>query len=416
MGLLTVKTAKTPAYVAGLKEMILRAKALVILTILLFHLSPLALADQTGIVSRVTSAPVFPNGILRDGRSGLNIHLQTDAVKGLDFMDPAVEGYGIPPGGSLEVELMGGFQRDTNVALDQRSILLTVGAPQQGLPLDDTLYTVQEGQNSNTFIIRPAGAIGLNPSTAFSTAPGSKNDPVRARGIKIIHIGRQFAFVARGKEGKVKVRFLDRSGSVLASGSGSVTFLKSAQPAIFPTNVTHDQRNHDWQEVPVGGVVGRDNGTLPIPYLVYEKNEGLGREGMLAVGVLSSFQLESGGYIKPQALSRFTYGLILQDTTGDGFLDPNTDRIVGGITMETPKGGESAQMLTPLVDGRMFLSKPTGLFNRRAGATIGGAVMQVVMSAGPVPGKYRATLTFLREAGNLESGDGHSVTTTVIAQ
>ena len=87
-----------------------------------------------GIVSQVVSAPIFANGTVRDIPSGINIYLQTDNVRGLDFMNPAVIGYGIPPGGSMEVELVSGFERDPNVPLDSRSLLLTVGAPQQGLP------------------------------------------------------------------------------------------------------------------------------------------------------------------------------------------------------------------------------------------------------------------------------------------
>ena len=205
--------------------------------------SGLAFAD--GIVSTVTSAPIHPNGIVRDVRSGLNIHLQNDQFKGLDFMDPSVPGYGIPPGGRLEVELTTGFQRDPNIPLDDRSILLVVGTPQQGLPARALGLSVQEGRNQNTFVITSNNPDGARPDQLLSPAPGAASDPIRARGIKIVHVGRTRAFVSRGEKGSVAVRFLDRSGNLIAGGVGEVSFLPEPRPQVYPTNVPHDQRNHN---------------------------------------------------------------------------------------------------------------------------------------------------------------------------
>ena len=104
-----------------------------------------ALSD--GMVGSVVNSPIFANGTVRDIRSGINIYLQRDDAPGLDFMDPKVVGYGIPPGGRLEVEMVGGFQRDPGIPLAQPSILLVAGTPQQALPGRTVGYTVSEGQN-----------------------------------------------------------------------------------------------------------------------------------------------------------------------------------------------------------------------------------------------------------------------------
>ena len=68
-------------------------------------------AFAEGIVSKVTSAPIFANGIVRDVRSGINIFLQTDQNPGDAFLDPAVPGYGIPPGGRMEIEMVSGLSK-----------------------------------------------------------------------------------------------------------------------------------------------------------------------------------------------------------------------------------------------------------------------------------------------------------------
>lgn len=373
-------------------------------------------ANAEGIVSRITSAPVFANGIVKDIPAGLNIHLQTDNVQGLDFMDPRVVGYGVPPGGSLEVELQSGFERDPSVPLDGTSLLLTVGAPQQGLPEKASGHVISQGENEFTYVIRPTGKDGMLPDQLRSPAKGATLDPSPQRGIKILHIGRSFPFISRGSEGVVEVRFKDRSGSVIARGKGTVQFLQEPRPQIYPTNVTHDQRNHNWQKVGPGEVVGVANDTLPMPFLLFDRNEGIGNKGLDGVGVLSLQQLEQIGFQIPQGLSRFTGGLLFQDANGDGILNPVTDTIMGGVRNQLPEGAEGFQVITPLVNDKPFLSRPTGDFNERAGNAFGGSLLQVVAVAGNRKGLYRTMLTLLEKPGDEKSPDGSSVTYTIVVE
>ncbi len=369
-----------------------------------------------GIVSQIVSAPIFANGTVRNIPSGINIYLQTDNINGLDFMNPSVIGYGIPPGGSLEVELIGGFERNPNVPLDDRSLLLTVGAPQQGLPEKAGGHKISEGENENTFVITPTGPDGMIPERLESPAKGVAFDQVQQRGIKIIHIGRHFAFISRGERGVIEVRFKDQGGNVIARGRGELEFLSQPRPQAFPTNITHDQRNHNWQRLGPGQVVGVAKGTLPIPLLLFDKNEGIGNMGVFGAGVLSNHQLAEMSYKIPKELRRYNGGLILKDRNGDGFLSPRDDVIIGGIVNEVPDGATGFQVVTPLVREKPFLSKPTIDFNQRAGKNLGGSIMQVVYIAGDKLGFYRITFSLLERFGDVTSPDGSSVTYTMVVE
>ncbi len=369
-----------------------------------------------GIVSQVISAPIFANGTVRNIPSGINIYLQNDNVQGLDFMNPAVIGYGIPPGGSLEVEMISGFERDPKVPLDSRSLLLTVGAPQQGLPEKSGRHKISQGDNEFTFIIKPTSPDGMTPESLESPAKGVAFDQVQQRGIKIIHIGRYFAFISRGEKGVVEVRFKDKGGNVIAKGRGEIRFLDEPRAQIFPTNITHDQRNHNWQRLKPGQVVGVAKDTLPMPFLLFDKNKGIGNMGIYGAGILSNHQLEEAGFLMPKELERYNGGLILKDRNGDGVLVPADDIIIGGIVNDVPEGATGYQAVTPLVAEKPFLSKPTVDFNKRAGKSFGGAIMQVVYIAGDKQGFYRTTFSLLERLGDITSPDGSSVTYTVVVE
>lgn len=389
-------------------------KKIFLTLVYLIFSTAVALAD--GIVSQVVSAPIFANGTVRDIPSGINIYLQNDNARGLDFMNPAVIGYGIAPGGSLEVEMISGFERDPKIPLDGKSMLLTVGAPQQGLPEKTGWHIISQGRNENTFVITPTNPDGMDPASLESPAKGAAFDQLQQRGIKIIHIGRHFAFISRGEKGVVEVRFKDRSGNVIARGRGELNFLAKPRAQIFPTNITHDQRNHNWQRLKPGQVVGVAKNTRPMPFLLFDENEGIGNMGIFGAGILSNLQLAEMKYEMPEELNRFNGGLILKDRNGDGFLKPADDIIIGGITNEVPEGATGYQAVTPLVSEKPFLSKPTGDFNKRAGENLGGAIMQVVYIAGDKLGLYRTSFSLLERFGDVNSPDGSSVTYTIVVE
>jgi hypothetical protein len=176
-----------------------------------------ATAFADGIVNKVVNSPLSATGLVSGARVGINIYLQSEEAPGIEFMNPNVIGYGVPPRGRIEVEMGPGFDRDPKVPLAQKAIMVVTGAPQQGMPGKKVGYAVGEGGNANTITITPTGDKGLSAEKLMSPAPGAKGDPVRQRGIKVFHVGLlQSAFVNAKKTGTVHVRFIDGEGKVVS--------------------------------------------------------------------------------------------------------------------------------------------------------------------------------------------------------
>jgi hypothetical protein len=302
--------------------------------------------------------------------------------------------------------------------------MLVTGAPQQGLPGKAVGYEVTEGDSDTVFVIAPTGEAGLPAESLASPAPGAKQDPIPNRGIKVIHIGfQQSAFFNRGAAGRVAVRILDAAGAAVAQGSGTVDFIDRPVPQILPTNFPHDRRNHNWQRVKAGAVLGRSEGTVPVTLMLYDRAEGADaaalygfKQGIAEAGVLSTQQLKALGYDKPAALARYNGGLILQDADGDGGLDPAKDRIIGGVIGKAPAGAKGQELRSLELDGKPLLSQATSEVAPKPGQRWGGAIMQLQFSAGDKAGKYRPTLALLRDPADLESGDGSSYTYTIVVE
>jgi hypothetical protein len=381
-------------------------------------------AQADGIVSTIVNAPLSATGTVKDARVGINVYLQTPEAPGIEFMDPKVVGYGIPAGGRLEIELAEGFERDWEVGLSQAAVMLVTGAPQQGRPGKAVGYQVAEGDSDTVFVITPTGAAGLPAEALASPAPGAKQDPIPNRGIKVIHIGfQQSAFFNRGTAGRVELRILDAGGAAVAQGSGTVDFIARPVPQILPTNFPQDRRNHNWQRVKAGAVLGKSEGTVPVTLMLYDRAEGADaaalyafKEGIVGAGVLSTQQLKALGYDKPAALARYNGGLIVKDADGDGGLDPAKDQIIGGVIGKALAGAKGQELRSLELDGKPLLSQATGEVAPKPGQRWGGAMMMLQFSAGDKAGKYRPTLALLRDPSDPESGDGSSYTYTIVVE
>ncbi len=396
------------------------ARSLMITSCLLCALALPVRAD--GIVSQVVNAPLAAAGTVAGNKVGINVYLQSEAAPGIEFMDPAVPGYGIPAGGRLEVELLEGFERDWEVGLSEAAIMLVTGAPQQGLPGQKLGYEVGEGDNENTFVITATDAAGLAAEQLRSPAPGAAQDPIPNRGIKVIHIGfLQSAFVNTGDRGVVAIRILDADGKLAQEGRGAIDFLPHAVPQILPTNFPDQRRNHNWQRIKPGEILGQSDGTVPVTLMLYGATKATPmdqlagfKDGITGAGVLSTQQLRALGFEKPAALARYNGGLIVQDEDGDGALDPAKDRIIGGVIGSAPAGAKGQELHSLVREGKPLLSQSTGTIAAKAGARWGGAIMQLQFTAGDKPGKYRPTLALLRDPADPQSGDGSAYTYTIV--
>jgi len=381
-------------------------------------------AGAGGIVGAIVNAPLSATGTVTGARTGINVYLQSDAAQGMEFMDPGVVGYGIPAGGSMEIEMGGGFERDWGIGISQAAIMMVTGAPQQGLPGAGVGYDVVEGDDENVFIIRPTGPDGLIAENLMSPAPGAKGDPIRQRGIKVLHIGfQQSAFLNTGDTGVVNVRILDGAGKVVGQGSGELQMIPAPVPQVLPTNFPQGARNHNWQTAGSGDVLGVTDGTVPVALMLYGAAPSTDRDEMYAfkgpitgAGVLSTPELKAMGYEKPDALSRYNGGLIVQDTDGNGALDPATDLIIGGVIASAPKGAKGQELKSLRVDDAPLLSQPTEKVAEKPGLRWGGAMMQLQFTAGSLPGKYRPTLALLQDPANPSAGDGSSYTYTIVVE
>jgi hypothetical protein len=383
-----------------------------------------ATAFADGIVNKIVNSPLSATGLVNGARVGINIYLQSEEAPGIEFMNPNVIGYGVAPGGRIEVEMGPGFDRDPKVPLAQKTIMVVTGAPQQGMPGKKVGYTVGEGGNANTITITPTGDKGLSAEKLMSPAPGAKGDPVRQRGIKVFHVGLlQSAFVNAKKTGTVHVRFVDGDGKVVHRGSASVDFIDKPVPQIQPNNFPDRQRNHNWQTVASGETLGVTPGTLPIPLMLYAKADGVApadmvnfKKGTSGVGVLSTQQLKAMKFEKPPQLARYNGGLIVEDSNGDWQLDPATDRIIGGVIGKAPAGAKGQELRSLVKHGAVDLSKPSSAYHPKFGKIFGGSIMLLQFTAGSKPGLYRPTLALLAEPNDISSGDGSSYTYTIVVE
>ena len=243
-------------------------------------LSATALAD--GIVATVVSSPLSSTGTVSGYPTGINIYLQSDEAQGYRFMDPAIEGYGVPAGGRIEVEMLDGFERIADEPLEGAtladiSLVPVSGTPQQSVNTPDGPLVVSEGANPNTFVVAPVAHGPVTPDDLTPGVPGSAQDAIQNRGIKVFHVGINPAFRNVGESGTVAVRIYDGDDTLVAEGTGTIDFLPEPGPQIFPTNLLQGNRNHNWQRVAPGATVGQTDGTVPLSRCGVRQRVGRGR-------------------------------------------------------------------------------------------------------------------------------------------
>ncbi len=383
-------------------------------------IAPSAWAE--GIVAKIVTSPLAAATTVQGGPTSINIYLQNAEAQGDAFHDPNVIGYGLPAGGRLEIELGDGFERIASVPLTQKAIML-VPAAQQPLPGKKIGYTIGEGRNPKTFVIAATSEKGLAAETLITPVPSAKSDPIRARGIKVIHIGfLQYSFRNTGKTGHVEVRFVDGQNQIVHQGKGSIDFIDSPVPQVHPTNLSSNHQNNNWQRIKPGDVLGQKEGTFPIGVMLFARATvskgklGHFKQGIWGVGVLSTQQLQAMGYTKPATLSRYTGGLIVQDTSIDGKLDPRIDSIIGGVIGAAPAGAKGQEIYSPTQHEKRLLSSPSVDYSKKFGPIFGGSIMPLHFKAGDKPGLYKPTLALLRDPGDLTSGDGSQFTYTIVVE
>jgi len=113
---------------------------------------------------------------------------------------------------------------------------------------------------------------------------------------------------------------------------------------------------------------------------------------------------------------RYDGGLVLQDSDGDGKLDPRKDIIIGGVISEVPPEASGQELRSLERDGKPMLSQATAEIVPAAGQRWGGAIMQLQYRAGNLASMYRPTVALLARPGKLNSSDVSSYTYTIVVE
>ena len=366
--LLTRSPSPRPAHVKNVLFPTLRA--FVAVCALFAALAPVAPAPATAqalgnIVVAAVKAPVVPDGDVAGRPADFNLVLDRS-------LDPLVEGRTLRRGQTIKITLPEAFQRTEAPVGAPQSGALVKGWPQGGY----TTYTVTlEGTHTVVF------------TATEDIVPQGPASP----GIKVLHVrGRAFVNPAPG-EYAIGVEAQTGPGGALETGMGTLAIRPRVVPSINPSNALLPQpSNNNWQRVLVGTAA-----PIPLDFLLFDAGGAL----MDGVGVASAGPADLARY------PRYTGGLLVRDTNGDGRLDPTLDVVVGGIVGAAPMGARGQQAFSPTVEaGRPVLSGQLAL---PSGEPAHG-IMRVLFRAGNQPGNYTP-------AFELEDGTTTRVTVVAVA-
>ena len=95
----------------------------------------------------------------------------------------------------------------------------------------------------------------------------------------------------------------------------------------------------------------------------------------------------------------------------------NWQTVAPGKTLGKAPARATGQELRSLdIHNAADLSKPSSSYHAKFGPIFGGAVGLLQFTAGDEPGLYRPTLALLKDADDLESGDGSTYTFTIVVE
>ena len=392
---------------------------------LLFAMSNVAMADDDdddgddNIVRAIVSPPVVANGTIAGEPTEIIGVLAVEDVHPSLAMDPENEGFQIPAGGRMEVELGGTFERngvDNTKAFrlinSNANFVLVTGLPQApitapaGAGVQHGNYTITD-DGDKIITVTPNGGRGKN---------GIEGKRAKKIGIKVVHIRPRpntdestsaFTNGPAGTIGTMAVRIYKANGKIDEKGSASVTFPASGGQVVGATNVgmaTGGQgspntvtaelvESVNFQHVAPGtlltntvkGTTFSDGAPYAPRFLMFDKlanqpDSFIPQKGLAGVGYIPSADP--------------THVHMVQDTNGNGLPDAG-DTIVGHTTISGPAGSNPeilpSDALTTSGDG---VTGPNG------------SVYSVPVRIGSVEGVYRITAI-------LE--DGNAAVTTIIA-
>jgi len=296
------------------------------------------IAQEPGnIVVATPKAPVGADGDVTGRPTDFNLVLDRS-------LDPQVAGRTLRQGKTISVTLPDAFARTAVPVTAPESGALVKGWPQGGL---------------DGYTVTLAGTHTVVFTATRNLVPTGADDP----GIKVLHVrGRAFTNPAPG-DYAIRV--------VAETGTGVLTIRPRIVPSVNPSNALFPQpSNNNWQRVPVNTAT-----PLPLDFLLF----GADGQPLNGVGVAPA---------DPARFPRYTGGLLVRDTNGDGLLDPATDTVVGGIIGAAPAGATGQRAASPVdAAGRPVLSGQLA----RPDGTLAPGLLRVLFRTGTLPGDYTPT-------------------------
>jgi hypothetical protein len=339
----------------------IRPWSLVLALLLAVVLVPVAAArGGNNIVVATPKAPVVADGDVAGRPTEFNLVLDRS-------LDPQVAGRTLLTGKTISVTLPDAFVRTAVPVQAPESGALVKGWPQGGL---------------DGYTVTLAGTHTVVFTATRDIVPSGPDDP----GIKVLHVrGRAFTNPAPGDYAITVVAETGPDGAV-ETGTGTLTIRPRTVPSVNPSNALFPQpSNNNWQRVPVDTVT-----PLPLDFLLF----GADGQPLNGVGVAPA---------DPARFPRYTGGLLVRDTNGDGLLDPATDTVVGGIIGAAPAAATGQRAASPVdAAGRPVLS---GQIARPDGITAPG-ILRILFRSGDRPGEYAPTF---------ELGGGTATRLTIVA-
>lgn len=324
----------------------IRSLTLVAVLMLAGLLAPVTAASgPDNIVVAAVKSPVVADGDVTGRPTDINLLLDRS-------LDPQVAGRGLLQGRTISITLPDAFVRTDVPVTVPESGALVKGWPQGGL---DGYTVTLAGTHTTVF------------TATRDIVPTDPDNP----GIKVLHVrGRAFTNPAPGNY-PIAVAAETGLGAAVETGSGVLAIRPAVVPSINPTNALFAQpSNNNWQRVPVDTAT-----SIPLDFLLFGA-DGLPLDG---VGVVPTDRAR---------FPRYTGGLLVRDTDGDGKLDPATDTVVGGIIGAAPDGATGQRAASPIgAPGRPVLS---GQLARPDRAQAPG-IMRVLFHTGDRAGAYTPT-------------------------
>lgn len=189
------------------------------------------------IAAELRSAPVVANGLVAGAPSEYNLVLRRKGVDPDRALDPQVRGIDIPPGGSMEIIHVEGFERVGDQVAANTNIILTTG------PQNPIVSTAGSGPQHGDWRVEDDGAMTL--TVVANGAAGLSGGRAQMMGVKVIHVrpdprsGEGPAIFRNGAMGTalaIDVRIRDAQGVVVAEGRATAPVTPANQPKVFVSN------------------------------------------------------------------------------------------------------------------------------------------------------------------------------------